>query len=63
MDGKLFDREKRLAMLEHPKANPSPDSIFGAIFQELKNQAKNEKQKKIVQRCRGARFTSGSKGS
>jgi hypothetical protein len=48
MDGELFDRENRLAMLENQKHNPAPNSIFGAIFQELKNKAKHEKHKKIA---------------
>jgi hypothetical protein len=47
-DGELFDREDRLAMLENQKCNPAPNSIFGAIFQELKNKARHEKHKKII---------------
>jgi hypothetical protein len=48
MDGELFDREDRLAMLENQKCNPAPNSIFGAIFQELKDKAKHERHKKIT---------------
>lgn len=47
-DGELFDREDRLVMLENQKYDPAPNSIFGAIFQELKNKAKHEKRKKIT---------------
>jgi len=47
-DGELFDREDRLAMLENQKCNPAPNSIFGAIFQELKNKARHEKHRKII---------------
>jgi len=47
-DGALFDREDRLAMLENQKSNPAPNSIFAAIFQELKNKATHEKHKKII---------------
>jgi hypothetical protein len=39
MEAELFDRENRLAMLEDPKCNPAPKSIFGEIFQQLKNKA------------------------
>jgi hypothetical protein len=35
-------------MLENQKCNPAPNSIFGAIFQELKNKARHEKHKKII---------------
>jgi ribosomal protein L14 len=48
MDGKLFDRDDRLAILENQKCNPAPNSIFGAIFQELKSKARHEKHKRIM---------------
>jgi hypothetical protein len=48
MDSELFDREDRLTMLKKQKCNPAPNSIFGAIFQELKNKAKHEKHKRIT---------------
>lgn len=48
IDGELFDREDRLTMLKNQKCNPAPNSIFGAIFQELKNRAKHEKHKRIT---------------
>ena len=44
-DGEMFDREERLAMLENQEGAPVPTSIFGAIFQELKNQAKRGKHR------------------
>ena len=47
-DGALFDRDDRLAMLKNQKCNPAPNSIFGAIFQELKNKATHEKHKKVI---------------
>ena len=48
MDSELLDREDRLTMLKKQKCNPAPNSIFGAIFQELKNKAKHEKHKRIT---------------
>jgi hypothetical protein len=48
MDGELFDREDRLAMLENQRCNPAPNSIFGAIFQEPKNRAKHEKYGRVI---------------
>lgn len=48
VDGEPFDREDRLAELESQKGNPASNSIFGAIFQELKNKAKHEKRRKVT---------------
>jgi len=48
MDGELFDREDRLTMLKNQKCNPAPNSIFGAIFQELKNNARHKKHRRII---------------
>jgi len=47
MEAELFDRRSRLAMVEDQKCNPAPKSIFGAIFQKLKNKARHEKHKII----------------
>lgn len=47
MNGEPFDLKDRLTMLENHKDNPAPNSIFGAIFQELRNKAKHEKRRKI----------------
>jgi hypothetical protein len=47
-DGELFNRSDRLAMLENRQDNINSNSIFGAIFQELKNKSKQQKHKRMV---------------
>jgi hypothetical protein len=43
MENAQFDREDRLATLENHGFDPAANSIFGAIFQELRNKAKQDK--------------------
>ena len=47
-DGEPFDRQDRLAILENQKETINSNSIFGAIFQELKNKSKNKNHRKFI---------------